>query len=362
MRSSVPWPVVAVFAVIVLAVAVSGCDDDSWLDFFGSSGNDTNITTTLVVVVRVTDFDGNPVPNATVFFGTGKVTSSEDVPKNIARGTAVTGPDGKAVHVATYKIDHGDGIWYGAATYSSYAHFRNSMYSTNNTVFYDAAQGLSKGGKRATVGDEFTLYRMTERQFIDAVGDAASEIAFDILMAVITGENLDKNSGSHDGASPTPVPTVLPTPTPVPNTGLSSKIKNYGVSSQTVAIGDDVSAYVDLENNGGVPIKTVCMVGTLVKYNEKTGKYEPFSVLGMDFSSISQDFPNDEFPVVDIQPGGTLRIPYKKNLPDYGPLTSSQLPGKYKLFVKMTVVDAEGNNKDIGIASTDFSVVEKTNE
>lgn len=357
MKSSAPGLVLAIFIFFIFAVAVSGCDDYSWLDIFGDV-NDTNITTTLVVSVMVTDFDGNPVPNATVFFGTGKV-GPEDVPENIARTTAITGPDGKAFNVATYTIDTGDGIWYGAATYASFTDFANSMYSTNNTIFYDTAKDLSKGSRHAIVGDEVTLYRMTDRQFLDAVKDTANQLVFDLLMAVITGEDESKDSRRQEEVSTSPVPTVQPTPTSAPNTGLSSKIGTYGVSSKTVKIGDDVSAYVNIENNGGERVTGVSMVGTVLKYNDKTGSYEPFSIMGMDLSQINQDFPNEDFPAVEIKPGATLKIPYSKNLPDYPVVSEMEMPGKYKLLVKMTVVDASGNKKDIGTAATEFTVVKK---
>ncbi|MCD1295349.1 hypothetical protein CUJ83_10090 [Methanocella sp. CWC-04] len=351
--------------IILLAVIVSGCEEWLWvLD----DDEDTNITVTLVMEVNVKDLDGNPVPDGSVFFVTGKMKTSDDVPDNVKRARAITDQSGKALQVETYTIDRGDAIWYGASTYAldgtrNLFGFGTTLFADNDTIFYSEVEPLSKN-KKATVARSVTLYKLTnENQVMNFV----SEHIFDIIANPPQLPPLSSDESPTPTA--TPMPSVTPTPTPVPGKGSNARIDSYGMSSTTIKKGDKISAYMDITNTGEVPIKNVHMVGQIFVYDSKSQKYvlwenNLLKLAGIDPSNIRQSFED-----INIGPGQQYRAVIEKevprthtqNVPILGnievDIPDSLVTGKYRMIVRVEAEDAGGKIIPLGIRSADFEIV-----
>jgi hypothetical protein len=350
--------VLLILALIIVAIAVSGCEDWDWLDL-GSV--DTNITTTTVIRTVVTDIDGNPLPNTPVYISVGKVTSSQDVPAHPELFKVMTDANGVATYDYTMKLDHGEGVWYGASTEPGITDFHNSLYSTNNTIFYDDARSASNGSKKANVYDSQELYKVNDSSLIDGLKEKVDDGVFNLRETI---QSLTTKSDDQNSEGPTEKPVFVATPTPAPGTGFNAKIGNYGMSSANIRMGDNISAFMDIQNTGGVPIKDLELVGQVFVYDENKKDYVPWdSTLvreaGLDPAHIDYSETN-----VNIQPGAQYTAKIQKEVPKthevYGfeiPIPKELVMGKYKMLVHISALDANGKRLDLGSRSSTFEIV-----
>jgi hypothetical protein len=350
--------ILLIMALILTVVAVSGCDDWDWLDL-GSV--DTNITTTMVIKTVVTDIDGNPIPNTPVYISVGKVSASQDVPASPELFKVMTDSNGVAMYDYTMKLDHGDGIWYGASTEPAITDFRNSLYSTNNTLFYDDAQTAGNGSKKANVYDQQNLYKVTGQSLIDGLKDQVDDGVFTVRekLQTLTTSSDDSNSGES-----TETPVFVSTPTPTPGTGFTANIGDYGMSSSTVRLGDNISAFLNVQNTGNVPIKDLEMVGQIFVYDAGKKSYVPWDSTLVREAGIDPAHIDYSEKGVNIQPGAQHRAMIEKEVPKthdvFGfevPIPEGLVTGKYKMIVQIMAVDANGKKLDMGSRSSTFEIV-----
>jgi hypothetical protein len=346
---------IIIFILLVTVIAISGCEEWEWLSYDKA---DTNITTTTAIKTVVTDIDGNPIRNAPVYISVGKVASDEDVPGSPQLVKVMTDENGVATYIYTDKLDYGDGIWYGVSTDPAITDYRNGLFSTSNTVFYDDAKTASNGGKKASLQEDLNLYKVTDRPLLEGIKEGIDDNVFNVRSGI---QSLTTSSEAQDDGEPAATPT--PTPTPAPGTGFKGEITDYGVSSTTVRKGDNVSAYMDIRNTGGTTIKDIQMVGQIFVYDKNKKDYilwnnRLLQLAGVDPSKIEKNFDN-----VNVQPGSSYRAEVEKEVPgeveEFGikfPVPDNLVVGKYKMVVRVIGVDAKGKQVDLGTRDALFEV------
>jgi hypothetical protein len=131
-------------------------------------------------------------------------------------------------------------------------------------------------------------------------------------------------------------------------------------------MGDNISAFMDIQNTGGVPIKDLDMVGQVFVYDENKKDYIPWdSTLvreaGLDPAHIDYSEKN-----VNIQPGAQYTAKIQKEVPKTHDLAGFDIPipeglvtGKYKMLVHISALDANGKRLDLGSRSSTFEIVGK---
>jgi hypothetical protein len=346
---------IIIFILLVAAIAISGCEEWEWLSYDKA---DTNITTTTAIRTVVTDIDGNPIRNAPVYISVGKVASDEDVPGSAQLAKVMTDENGVATYSYTDKLDYGDGIWYGVSTDPAITDFRNGIFSTSNTVFYDDAKTASNGGKKASLREDLNLYKVTDRPLLEDIKEGVDENVFNVRSGI---QSLTTSSEAQNDEEP--VVTPMPTPTPAPGTGFKGEITNYGMSSATIRKGDNISAFMDIRNTGGTPIKDIQMVGQIFVYDTNKKEYVLWNnrllqIVGVDPSNIEKKYEN-----VNVQPGSSYTARVENKVPseveEFGfsvPVPDSMVVGKYKMIVRAIGVDANGKQVDLGTRGAMFEI------
>jgi hypothetical protein len=355
MQANWPRSLFIMMILLFMAIAVSGCDEWEWLNYDKA---DTNITTTTAIRTVVTDIDGNPIRNAPVYISVGKVASSEEVPGSTQMVKVMTDENGVAAYSYTDKLDYGDGIWYGVSTDPAITDYRNGLFSTSNTVFYDDAKSASNGGKKASIQEDLNLYKVTDRPLLEGIKEGIDDSIFNVRSGI---QSLTTSSEAQDDGEP--AVTSTPTPMPAPGTGFKGEITDYGVSSTTIRKGDNISAFMDIRNTGGTLIKDINMVGQVFVYDETKKDYilwdnRLLQMAGVDPSKIEKNFEN-----VNVQPGSSYRAKVEKEVPsevdEFGlmiPVPDSMVVGKYKMVVRVVGVDAKGRQVDLGTRDTTFEI------
>lgn len=356
MANKPPYLFIILF-LLIIAIAVSGCEDWGWL-FEG--GMDTNITTTTAIHTVVTDIDGNPIRNAPVYMSVGKVSSSEDTPRNPKLVKVMTDENGVATYSYTDRIDYGDGIWYGVSTDPAITDYRNSLFSTNNTIFYDDVRTPDNVGKKASVQEDQQLFKVTDQPLLEGVKEGIDDNVFNLRSGV---QSLTTSSEAQNDEGAAVTPSSGPTPPPAPGTGFKGEITDYGMSTTTVRKGDNISAFMDIRNTGGTPIKDIQMVGQIFVYDANKNEYvlwknRLLDIVGVDPSHIEKNYTD-----ANVQPGSNYRADIEKEVPseveEFGfkvPVPDSMVVGKYKLIVRAIGMDANGKRVELGTRSATFEV------
>jgi hypothetical protein len=340
-----PYKTLALLFLLALAVAVTGCEEWSWL--FDSDGTkDTNITVVLQVQAQVSDMDGNYPEGVSVHFESG-VSGSGGGGGAGDRYGDVTGPGGTVTYIHSYRIDQGNDIWITATTQVIGDGSGSNVYSGRAVITYEDAKWVEQD-KRASVYRVIILKAPPKVPVIDDIGHTIRNLVSD------AADSLPQSDTDREKE-----PEAPERPEPAGENNLKAEIPEYGVSNDRVKQGESVDAFIVLKNTGNVPIKDVRMVG-MVCEQKRDGSYVPMQLKipgldKIDLGRIEQDFRGQ-----NIAAGQSKRIEYSKEVPtDYlgVPVPGWLIRGHYKLVVRVTAVDANGGVVDIGEVEREFDIV-----